>query len=143
VGIAAAADYALAVKTAVIKLSELDLGIGPFVVGPVIERKIGRGPFSALTMDTDWREALWAKQHGLYVEVFETVSELDAASSTLAHKLSKRNPEAMAKLKNGFYEGTDHWDMLLEQRAEMSGKMILSDFTANALAPFMRSGKPL
>ncbi|HEY6170395.1 MAG TPA: enoyl-CoA hydratase/isomerase family protein [Verrucomicrobiae bacterium] len=134
VGIVAATDHAFALGTASIKLSELDLGLGPFVVGPPIERKLGVAAFSALATDTSWRDAAWARHHGLYAEVFETVSELDAATATLASRLSRSNPEAMAKLKAVFWEGTEHWDTLLKTRAEISGRLVLSDYTVKALA---------
>lgn len=136
VGVAAAADYALAVDRASIKLSELALGIGPFVVGPVVEKKIGAGPFKSLAIDADWRNAVWAKVHGLYVDVFNTIETLDAAIEKLTERLAEYSPEAMAKLKQIFWEHTDHWDQLLEERAAMSGQLVLSDFTSNAIAQF-------
>ncbi len=136
IGIIAASDYALAQNTASIKLSELALGIGPFVVGPAIERKIGAGAFSALAVDADWRDADWAKQHGLYAQTFEQVADLDLAVSSLAEKLSKSSPEAIVKLKAALWQGTEHWDELLESRAEISGRLVLSDFTSKAIADF-------
>jgi methylglutaconyl-CoA hydratase len=136
VGVVAAADYALASNQAAIKLSELALGFGPFVIGPAVERKIGPGNFSALAMDTGWREAAWAKAHGLYTDIFSSVVELDAALTALAEKLSRFNPEAMARLKTVFWQGTEHWEKLLETRAEMSGKLVLSEFTRGAIRAF-------
>jgi methylglutaconyl-CoA hydratase len=137
VGIAAAADYALAHASAQVKLSELAVGIGPFVVGPVIERKIGLAAFQALAVDaTEWRDAAWAERHGLFARVTDTVAELDAVTDALAARLAASNPEAMALLKSAFWEGTEHWDELLERRAEMSGTLVLSDFTRQALAAF-------
>ncbi len=136
VGMVAASDYALALNTASIQLSELALGIGPFVVGPAIERKIGAGPFSAMALDAEWRDAAWALNHGLYAKTFGSLAELDAAISALAEKLAKGSPEAMAKLKTVFWQGTDDWDKLLESRAEISGRLVLSDFTAKAIAAF-------
>lgn len=136
VGVVAAADYALATDRADIKLSELTLGIGPFVIGPAVERKIGVGAFSALSVDADWRTAHWAKAHGMFTEVFSSYEDLDAAVNQLSEKLAKFSPEAMAKLKAVFWEDTDHWDQLLEERAALSGKLVLSDFTRNAIAAF-------
>jgi methylglutaconyl-CoA hydratase len=136
VGVVSAADYALATDRASIKLSELALGIGPFVIGPVVERKIGMGAFSALSMDTDWRTASWAKSHGMFAEVFSNIEDLNAAVNKLSEKLAKFSPEAMAKLKSVFWGGTDHWDQLLEERAALSGKLVLSDFTRKAIAAF-------
>lgn len=141
VGIAAASDYAIAMKNASIKLSELALGIGPFVVGPAVERKIGKGPFTALSTDYDWRSAVWAERYGLYTETYETFEELDEAVSKLAEKLSKTSHEAMESLKKVYWEGTEDWDNLLESRAEISGKLVLSDFTKNYIKEFLESRK--
>ncbi len=137
VGIAAAADYTLAIDTASIKLSELAIGIGPFVVGPAVERKVGTSAFTSLSINaTEWQLAEWGREKGLYVAIFKTTQELDAAITTLADKLSKSNPEAMAMLKKVFWRGTENWDTLLIERAEMSGKLVLSEFTINAINKF-------
>lgn len=138
VGVAAAADYAIASRPASIRLSELAVGIGPFVVGPVIEHKIGRGPYSALALDADWRDAAWAERHGLYASVKETVAELDEAVAALAKKLANANPEAVARIKQTVWANTDHWPKLLDERAAMSGKLVLSQFTRDAIASFER-----
>lgn len=137
VGIASAADYTFAVNAASIKLSELAVGIGPFVVGPAVERKVGTSAFCQLTINaTEWQSAQWAKEKGLYAELFETVSEMDKGIETLAGKLAGSNPEAMAMLKKVMWEGTENWDELLIERAGMSGKLVLSDFTINAINKF-------
>jgi methylglutaconyl-CoA hydratase len=137
VGVVAAADYAVALRTASVKLSELAVGIGPFVVGPVIEKKIGLGGLQALAVDAaGFRDADWAERRGLYSAVYDTVEELDRSLETLAATLSLSNPEAMAKMKQVFWKGTEHWDDLLAERAEMSGTLVLSDFTRNAIAAF-------
>jgi methylglutaconyl-CoA hydratase len=136
VGVVAASDYALATENASIKLSELALGIGPFIIGPAVERKVGLGAYAAMSIDSDWRDARWAKQHGLYTDIHATTEELDNAVDTLADKLATFNPEAMAKLKSVFWEGTDHWDELLPARAEMSGRLVLSESTAKAISAF-------
>ena len=137
VGIACAADYTLALESASVKLSELAVGIGPFVVGPAVERKIGTAAFSALSINaTEWQTASWAKEKGMYAELFSTVENLDNAILNLIEKLSISNPEAMALLKKVQWEGTENWDTLLLERAEMSGKLVLSDFTRNAIAKF-------
>lgn len=138
VGVAAAADYAIATREASIRLSELAVGIGPFVVGPVIEHKIGRGPYSALALDADWRDAEWAQRHGLYAAVTDSVGELDEAVEALAKKLARSNPEAVARIKGTVWAGTDHWPKLLDERAAMSGKLVLSKFTKDAIASFER-----
>lgn len=137
VGMASAVDYCLATKYADVKLSELAVGIGPFVVGPAVERKIGLSAMSELAINaTEWRTAEWAKHKGLYTDVFETAEEMDAEIEKLALKLAKSNPEAMAMLKSVFWQGTEHWDTLLVDRAGMSGKLVLSDFTVNAINAF-------
>jgi methylglutaconyl-CoA hydratase len=137
VGIAAAADYAIATLGADIKLSELAVGIGPFVVGPAVERKIGTAAFSALAVDaTSWRNSEWAKKKGLFAEVHENIENMDESVKKLANTLAHSNPEAMAELKKVFWKGTEHWDTLLHERALISGKLILSDFSKNAIGKF-------
>lgn len=136
VGLAAAGDYTFAVKGASVKLSELSVGIGPFVVGPVIERRIGRGPFAALAVDTDWRDAAWCERHGLYARVAEDVDAMDAALGLLAGALAASNPDAMAAMKRTFWEGTEGWDALLASRARVSGALVLSEYTRAAIARF-------
>lgn len=137
VGIASAVDYCLATKYADVKLSELAVGIGPFVVGPAVERKIGLSAMSELAINaTEWRTADWAKKKGLYTDVFDEVSEMDNEIEQLSMRLAKSNPEAMAMLKAVFWQGTENWDTLLAERAAMSGKLVLSDFTVNAINKF-------
>jgi methylglutaconyl-CoA hydratase len=137
VGIASAADYTFAVISASVKLSELAVGIGPFVVGPAVERKVGTSAFCQLTIHaTEWQSAHWAKEKGLYAELFETAADMDKGIETLALKLAGSNPEAMAMLKKIMWEGTENWDQLLIERAGMSGKLVLSEFTVNAINKF-------
>jgi methylglutaconyl-CoA hydratase len=137
VGLAAAVDYAIATDKADIKLSELAIGIGPFVVGPVVERKIGPAAFSALAIDaTMWRNAEWAKRKGLFAEVHETVDNMDEFIHRLSNTLMHSSPLAMAEMKKIFWKGTEHWDELLKERAAISGKLVLSEFTRNAIAKF-------
>jgi methylglutaconyl-CoA hydratase len=137
VGLASAVDFCYATKYAEIKLSELAIGIGPFVVGPAVERKIGASGMSQLAINaTEWRGAKWAREKGLYADVFETIEDMDEDIKILAKKLAKSNPEAMALLKQTFWKGTEDWDLLLEERAAMSGKLVLSDFTISAINAF-------
>lgn len=137
VGIASAADYTYAVDGASVKLSELAVGIGPFVVGPAVERKIGTSAFCQLTINaTEWQSAQWAKEKGLYAELFSNVSDMDKSIDALASRLATSNPEAMAMLKKIMWEGTENWDQLLIERAGMSGKLVLSEFTVNAINKF-------
>lgn len=137
VGMAAATDYCLATKYSSTKLSELALGIGPFVVGPAVDRKLGNSAFSAMTINaTKWFDANWSTEKGLFTEIFDTSEELDIAVKKLASTLSKSNPEAMEKLKKVMWSGTEDWDTLLEERARISGELVLSDFTKNAIAKY-------
>ena len=118
-------------------MSELAVGIGPFVVGPADERKIGLSAMSELAINaTAWRSVAWAKSKGLYTEIFETIEEMDNAVEILANRLAASNPDAMKELKKIFWQGTDHWDQLLLERAGISGKLVLSAFTRNAIASF-------
>ncbi len=137
VGIACSADYTFATAASSAKLSELAVGIGPFVVGPAVERKIGKAAFQHITINaTAWYSAAWAKEKGMYADVFETDEEMDIAITNLIQKLVKSNPEAMAMLKKVFWEDYTNWDTLLFERAEMSGNLVLSDFTKKAIAGF-------
>lgn len=139
VGIASAVDYCFATKYADVKLSELAIGIGPFVVGPVVERKIGLSAMSQLAINaTEWRSALWAKENGLYAEIFDNIHDMEERIETLSKTLAKSNPEAMSMLKAAFWQGTEHWDTLLKERAAMSGELVLSDFTVNAISTFKK-----
>ena len=136
-GIVAASDYCLATKHAEIKLSELNIGIGPFVIGPVIERKIGLSLLSQISLNPKkFYSALWAEKYGLYSEVFENILELDKAVKTFAEDLCLYNPEAMYEMKKSFWRGTDHWDQLLNEQAKISGRLVLSSFTKNELSKF-------
>jgi len=137
VGLIAATDYAIAVDDASVKLSELAVGIGPFVVGPAVERKIGSSNFAHLAIDaTNWRNADWCKRHGLYAEVYTSISEVDDSVNKLSEKLAHSNPEAMANLKKALWQGTENWDTLLPDRAAISGNLVLSAFTRNAINSF-------
>ena len=137
VGIACCADYTFAVDSASVKLSELAIGIGPFVVGPAVERKIGSSAFCQLTINaSEWQTAEWAKQKGLYNQVFSNIEEMDKGIETLSQILASSNPEAMEMLKKEMWKGTENWDELLIERAGMSGKLVLSDFTINAINKF-------
>lgn len=139
VGMAAATDYCFATKYSSSKLSELAIGIGPFVVGPAVERKIGTSAFSAMTINaTKWFDASWAREKGLYTEVFDSAKEMDVEIEKLAANLANSNLEAMEGLKRVMWEGTNHWDTLLMERAESSGKLVLSDFTKNAINLFKK-----
>ena len=137
VGLAAACDYVLATEHASIKLSEFTIGIGPFVIVPAVERKISVSGLAELTLDaTSWKNAYWAKEKGLYARVFETQNELDKEVEILSEKLASYNPEALAEMKKALWKGTEHWEELLIERAETSGKLVLSDFTKKALEKF-------
>ncbi|MEI8115933.1 MAG: enoyl-CoA hydratase/isomerase family protein [Flavobacteriia bacterium] len=137
VGIASSVDYCFATTRAEVKLSELAVGIGPFVVGPAVERKIGLAAMSELAINaTEWRSAEWAKERGLYTDIFNEVESMDAAIDRLIVQLLKSNPEAMSELKTVFWQGTEHWNQLLMDRASISGRLVLSEFTRNAISSF-------
>ena len=139
VGLAAAADYTIAMEGADVKLSELAIGIGPFVVGPAVERKIGMAAFSNLAIDAaSWRNAEWARRRGLYAELHPNSDHMDESISRLAASLSHSNPEAMTLLKQTFWKGTEHWDQLLPERAAVSGRLVLSAFSRNAISQFRK-----
>ena len=134
VGLASAVDYCFATRHASIKLSELALGIGPFVVGPAVERKIGLSSMSALAINADkWFDANWGLQKGLYSEIFQDNESMDKAIDELSFKLSQSHQEATKKLKKIFWKGTENWDELLSKRAKISGELILSEFSKNAI----------
>lgn len=137
VGLAAAADYAIAVEGADVKLSELAVGIGPFVVGPAVERKIGLSAFTQLTIDASmWRSADWARRKGLYAELHPDIEGMDNSIDRLSTTLSHSNPAAMSALKKVFWKGCENWDELLEERAAISGKLILSDHSKQFIEKF-------
>ena len=139
IGLAAAADYCLAHKSASVKLSELALGIGPFVVGPAVGRKIGVSAFSTMALDPkNWYSAEWAHAKGLYNKFYEDIDELDEGVNEIASNLAASNPEAMRQMKEIFWQSTGHWHATLEQRAEISGKLVLSDFTRNFINEFQK-----
>jgi len=141
VGLAAATDYCIASQWASVRLSELAVGIGPFVVGPACERKMGLSAFSQLAVNaTEWQTADWAKSKGLFNEVFETVGQVDAYIEHFTQILVKSNPQAMHQLKQIFWQGTENWDQLLDERAAVSGRLVLSDFTKNAIQAFKSKG---
>jgi enoyl-CoA hydratase/carnithine racemase len=118
-------------------LSELAIGIGPFVVGPPVERKIGTSAFTQLAIDaTMWRNSDWAKRKGLFSEIHATVEGMDESIQRLSHHLAHSNPEAMAEMKKIFWKGTEHWDKFLHERAAMSGRLVLSSFTKQAIEKF-------
>ncbi|TXD85381.1 enoyl-CoA hydratase/isomerase family protein [Subsaximicrobium wynnwilliamsii] len=137
VGLAASTDYCMATKFSAIKLSELNLGIGPFVVGPVIERKIGLSAMSQIAIDANsFYEPEWAKQKGLFTQVYDSTEALDEAVKATAEHLCTYNPEAMIEMKKVFWTGTDNWDDLLAERAETSGRLVLSAFTKEKLKTY-------
>lgn len=137
VGLAAACDYAIATEGADVKLSELAVGIGPFVVGPAIERKIGSSSFSQIAIDASmWRNADWARRKGLYAELHPTPDGMNESIQRLANELSHSSHQAMAALKAVLWKGTEHWDQLLTERAAISGSLVLSDFTKNFIKKF-------
>lgn len=139
VGIIAACDYCFATEAADIKLSELSIGIGPFVIAPALERKMGISALSEISLEAQsWKTAYWAQKNGLFNKVFENRRDMDEGIDILVSQLVKYNPEALLQMKQVFWEGTEHWDTLLIERAEISGRLVLSDFTKEALSKFRK-----
>jgi methylglutaconyl-CoA hydratase len=139
VGLAAACDYCFATEAASIKLSELSIGIGPFVIAPAVRRKMGVAALGELTLAAhEWKNAYWAKEKGLFARVFESTAEMDKELDFFAEKLAAYNPAALQEMKKSLWEDTAHWDQLLQERAAISGKLVLSDFTKEALAKFRK-----
>lgn len=139
VGIAAACDYVFATNNAFVKLSELEIGIGPFVIEPVVTKKIGKSAMAELSLNANkWKSANWAVQNQLFSEIFETTEQMDRELSLFSEKLATYNPEALIELKKVLWENTTHWDNLLVERAAISGKLVLSSFTTNALQKFKK-----
>jgi methylglutaconyl-CoA hydratase len=139
VGLAAASDFTFAVRGASARLSELAIGIGPFVVGPCIERKIGLAAFSAMAVDADWRDGEWCERHALYSRLFDDVATMDSSLDVLVRTLAASNPDAMVRLKQNFWAGTEQWDQLLADRARMSGTLVLSEYTKRAIERFNKT----
>ena len=139
VGLAAACDYVLATESASIKLSEFTIGIGPFVIEPAVTRKIGVAGTAELTLDaTNWKNAYWAKEKGLYSRVFESQKELEKEVELLSEKLASYNPVALSEMKKALWQGTENWTDLLAERAAVSGELVLSEFTKQALSKFKK-----
>jgi methylglutaconyl-CoA hydratase len=139
VGLVAACDYVMATDAAAVKLSEISIGIGPFVIAPAVERKIGVAALGELSLAAhEWKNAYWAKDKGLYARVFESLKDLDKEVAIFTEKLASYNPEALYEMKQMLWKNTSHWDELLAERAAISGELVLSDFTKNALAKYKK-----
>jgi len=139
VGLAAACDYTFATIKSDIKLSEIAIGIGPFVIEPVVSRKLGKTSLAQMALTpTEWKSATWAFEKGLYSEIFDTIQDLDIRLEDYINELAKYNIEALAEMKKVLWEGTDNWDSLLYDRAAISGRLVLSDFTKKALKKFKK-----
>ncbi len=140
VGLAAATDICFASVWASVRLSELAVGFGPFVIGPAVERKVGSATFAQLSLTpAEWRTAEWAKTKGLFQESFETVEQLDAYLALVCQALCSYSPEALAELKKVFWQGTEHWDTLLTERAAITGRLALTDYSKDAIAAFKKA----
>jgi len=141
VGLAAACDYCFATDHASIRLSELGINIGPFVIAPAVQRKIGLAGFTELSLNPDqWRNAIWAEEKGLYQEVFTTIEEMEKAVTIFCEKLTAYSPDALKALKNIFWEDTKHWDSLLFERAAISGKLVITSEAKESLTILTKSG---
>ncbi|MCM8569734.1 enoyl-CoA hydratase/isomerase family protein [Gramella jeungdoensis] len=139
VGLVAACDYAMATDAAAIRLSELSIGIGPFVIAPAVKRKMGVGALAELSLAAhEWKNAYWAKEKGLYARVFENIKDLDKEVEIFTSKLASYNPSALEEMKKSLWKGTENWEHLLYERAAISGELVLSEFTKQALAKFKK-----
>lgn len=137
IGLASATDYCFATQHSSVKLSELALGIGPFIVSAPIERKMGLSAMSQMGINAgEFYPPEWCREKGLFNEVFESMEEMDKAVDELAQKLAGYNPEAMAEMKKVFWRGTEDWDDLLPSRAQTSGELVLSEFTRTFIQKF-------
>ncbi|PIB39301.1 enoyl-CoA hydratase/isomerase family protein [Maribacter sp. 4G9] len=137
VGLAAACDYVFAHENASIKLSELSIGIAPLVIEPAVERKIGAGALTELSLaPTEWKNAYWAQDKGLFAKVFDSFPEMDKELDFFTQKLASYNPDGLMEWKKVLWKGTDHWGRLLIDRAAITGSLVLSNFTRNALSKF-------
>jgi enoyl-CoA hydratase/carnithine racemase len=140
VGLIAAADYVFAVPSASVRLSEIALGIGPFVVGPAIERRIGRAAFTAMALDADWRDSAWCERHGLYTRIVDAPAALDSVLPAMVVRFGAYSPAAVRQLKRALWEGTEAWETLLFERAAMSGRLVTSEQTRRAIQAFEQQG---
>ncbi|MCB0310455.1 MAG: enoyl-CoA hydratase/isomerase family protein [Bdellovibrionales bacterium] len=140
VGLIAASDYALATQQGAVRLSELALGIGPFIIGPAVLRKVGRAAFGELAVSAEWRDANWAKQRGLYAGVFDDTAQLDSQVDALVDRLAKSNPPALENLKRVLWEGTEDWEQLLDRRVEVTSRLALGEFVQQKIASFGNAG---
>ncbi|MEP2238230.1 MAG: enoyl-CoA hydratase/isomerase family protein [Maribacter sp.] len=139
VGLAAACDYVYSNVNSSIKLSELSIGIAPLVIAPAVARKIGNAAMGEMSLaPTEWKSAYWAQEKGLFNKVYDSADEMDKELDFFIHKLASYNAEALTEWKKVLWEGTDHWDTLLTDRAAITGKLALSDFTRNALSKFKK-----
>jgi methylglutaconyl-CoA hydratase len=139
VGLASACDYSIATEAASIKLSEFFIGIGAFVIEPAVTRKIGKAAFCQLSMEaSEWHSASWALQKNLYAKVFPSQEIMMEEAQKLAKQLASYNPDALHEMKKIFWEGTENWTELLGKRAQISGDLVLSDFTKDALTKFKK-----
>src|SRR5690554_6527634 len=139
VGLVAACDYTFATKNALVKLSELAIGIGPFVIKPAVSRKIGKPAMTEMTLEAEnWKTAEWAHENKLFTQLFEETSQMDEALMNFTERLSSYNVKALSEMKKVLWEGTEHWDELLKKRAVISGNLVLSEFTINALNAFKK-----
>jgi len=139
VGLAAACDYVFATVDASVKLSEISIGIAPLVIAPAVERKLGKDGLAEMALNpTEWKNAYWAKEKGLFAKVYDSLKELDKELDNYSFKLASYNPEGLAAMKKVLWEGTENWSSLLVERAEQSGRLALSEATKAALAKFKK-----
>lgn len=139
VGIIAASDYAFSLNNCKVKLSELSLGFGPFVIEPAVSRKIGIIAMQNISYNpVEWKNIQWARENNLFQETFETIELMDEKIEIFVNQLSNYSRDALVELKKVFWNNTEHWDKLLYERAAISGKLALSSYTKVKLKEFIK-----
>lgn len=127
VGITCAADYCFATENASLALTEINLEIGPFVISPFVERKVGKSQMIAMSLDAEFRDANWAVQHNVYNKIFSTISEMDEEIEKFLNRLSTKNHKVLAKIKELSWEGTEHFGEILPEKINISANLVLED----------------
>lgn len=130
VGLIAACDYVFAAEKAAVRLSEVSINIGPFVIAPAVERKVGISAFTELTLNPGvFFDVQWAKRHDLFHTVKADTEHVDQAIREFCERIITKNPEALSELKRTLWHGTKHWDELLDKQAAISGRLACSPET--------------
>lgn len=142
VGLIAACDYTLATENAWIRLPELAIGIAPFVIAPVLIRKIGTTALNEMYMTPNlWKESHWAQRYNLYTQVLKNIKELNEQTAHFTENLAKINSNVLAEMKQITWKNTENWSEELHKNATLSAKFLLSEETKSILMNFKNSKK--